>query len=1100
MHQLRRPVAVVAFPKGVTQLRRGDRAALHLGHQVVDQLGELAPVDDALRTVGVGGVLDRLEQDALERPTVLAVDAADPLLDPRQDGNGRLQPGLALFALGKCAAVARRLDRDAVGFELQVQLLAGVVQVHAVARDLDRPVALGQVPQGLDRIVQHVQLAERQRVHGLGVVGGLFDHRHHCVVGGRVVLAHGLHVLARLLAGGGLDAVGREHGARGVHDVGVAALLDDLVVLAPDDPGEELADAHALGLGGQQLFHRSVVQQLVALGLGGLLGLAGCGGLGPFARGPALRRGVAPHSALDVAQRGPVDHVGREALGGPHQHADGDLAAGGVHLPGVLPACQHVGLAAQLGGQGLRPCLVVHGFVGSGLDRALVDQLAVLLQHPALGQALDRIPAVAEGLDGLHHRLDGLVAEAVRDRGHVGVVRVCLAQRPGVGPVPLDHGHLDLGVHLALGALDEATLGQALQLLAGLGLLGRHHLLLDGRARGVLGRLALGLPLAAPAFQLDVHGQCVERFLRAHLRGLVDLHRGLGDDILADFLGLFLQLGDDLVARGDRPLEHGHRALAQCVRCVGRCGVVRHQARDLLRLGDLLVGGQHPVHHPADVVVQRHAGSARLVGQELLDRAVGRRQPGREPAHHRRQLFARGLALHHVLLDAFSPALVVLPLLVQRHAAPGGQVGHAKPLQDLGHVVGDLRRRAWLAGHVGHYLQEEVPGLVEPGGQVRVGVEHQLQGVRVERAPGLLAQDARVVGVERAVVADGGLDLLRLEGDGQGLALVSEHHTVMAAAFGEFHDRVAVVVKVVCQRNPLLVDFNGGVGVEGVGIRFERQWFLDRQIDRHDVRPGARLIAFLDAHPCRSELAFGVSVARRAGRAAGEEKPFLVHAKVVADVVGVEGVKVLVGAVIHHQRLAVGVDHLALVEPRIELRGLRLVGGLLRRAWGERAPGLLAQDARVVDIEGAVVAGGGLDVGRIPHCDRVLEHRVVYAAPAVRSCCLFGPRPPMLVDVLRPLPIGEVAPPGVDLHHLALVVPRRRFSAVPEVDRRAQRPVLAAAEHFNLGPARRAVVKDHRGAGPVDHGRVLAGFAEPGLKRGGVHADWLACVQHLAGA
>ena len=347
MQQLRVADPVVALAEGVVELRRCDQALGEGGgHRVHQRLVALA-VDHPVGTVAVGGLLHRLEHQLGEG----AAHALCPLLHPTQDRAGVLQLAGELLARGHRPGVAGHGVGHADLLHAVLQLGLGVLDVEQVAVDLHLAGALGQVPHGLDLLVQATQLVHGQRIERLGQVecalhGGLQCREH----GGVVLLDQG-QVLERGLAGLRCHPVGGQHGACCVDHVGVAPLLDHLLVVVLDDALEEGEVLAHLGLGVDRGLGGGVVQHLVLLGLDRLLGLTLGGGLGPALARAALGGGVLPGLRLQVFERGAGDHIRGELLGRLDQGVDRDPAALRVHLPGVRARVQHLGLGAQLGGK-----------------------------------------------------------------------------------------------------------------------------------------------------------------------------------------------------------------------------------------------------------------------------------------------------------------------------------------------------------------------------------------------------------------------------------------------------------------------------------------------------------------------------------------------------------------------------------------------------------------------------------------------------------------------------------------------------------------------------------------------------------------------------
>ena len=206
----------------------------------------------------------------------------------------------------------------------------------------------------------------------------------------------------------------------------------------------------------------------------------------------------------------------------------------------------------------------------------------------------------------------------------------------------------------------------------------------------------------------------------------------------------------------------------------------RHHRARLLGDLDLLGRGQHAVEHAAHVIVQRaRLGVAR---EKILDALVDVDEPGAELLERALQFDARGPAFEQVGFERLRRALVEAALFLEGQHAPRlqlliGRAGEAVPAQQGRCIVDDLllAGRALRAGQeVGRerqvVLEEVVGALMEERGQVgplqqadRVGVRGE-GAARGGAAVGLV-EDVRVVRVEGAAVAGGGLDLLGAESD-----------------------------------------------------------------------------------------------------------------------------------------------------------------------------------------------------------------------------------------------------------------------------------------------------------------------------------------------
>ena len=185
-------------PEGVVQLGGGDHALLEAGGHALDQLDELGAVRGTVGTVAVGSGLDRLEHQAQERATELAVFGFCPLLHPAQEGPKELHALLEGLGRGDGTRLAGDGQRHADHVQLVHQLLLGFFQVHQVAVHLHLPAALAQVPDGTDLVAQTPQLLHREVLDGFGVGQGGFNRRAQRLVHGRVVVLQHLHVLVGL--------------------------------------------------------------------------------------------------------------------------------------------------------------------------------------------------------------------------------------------------------------------------------------------------------------------------------------------------------------------------------------------------------------------------------------------------------------------------------------------------------------------------------------------------------------------------------------------------------------------------------------------------------------------------------------------------------------------------------------------------------------------------------------------------------------------------------------------------------------------------------------------------------------------------------------
>ena len=221
-----------------------------------------------------------------------------------------------------------------------------------------------------------------------------------------------------------------------------------------------------------------------------------------------------------------------------------------------------------------------------------------------------------------------------------------------------------------------------------------------------------------------------------------------------------------------------------------------------VRLGELLLGGEHRLHGPQRlglrnrVLAGHHAveHAAHLWRQErqvtaelgpirrvhvVADVAVRSAHPLGEAAEDAFHLLARCLAVEQVDLERPRERLVMWRLLGQRHRVPRRHVFHAEPVEHGLHVGDRLGRGVLLRCKVHHHGQERMAELVQHGAGVGVGGQRDGEAGGVEGAFGGLAEDVGVRGVEGAAVVDG-LDLLGAEGDEHPMAGAVVHHSPAA--------------------------------------------------------------------------------------------------------------------------------------------------------------------------------------------------------------------------------------------------------------------------------------------------------------------------------
>ena len=411
-------------------------------------------------------------------------------------------------------------------------------------------------------------------------------------------------------------------------------------------------------------------------------------------------------------------------------------------------------------------------------------------------------------------------------------------------------------LRLELGPIDAAQLGHGHEERVERGI---DHLRVGLRARE-LGQAVVGGQLAGEELPGAIDG------LAQYLAARFHLH------LPAQRCGLFLQALECARARAGQPLHVAHatgaeiflrglgRILAE--RLVGgelilghagllRAGKERHQAARLLGGLDRLVGGQHAVEHAAHVVGERARG--RVAREEVLDAAIHVQQPGAEPAEHRLQLDARGIAFGQVQLEGLGELLVIGALFLEVERAPLVQVAQAEPLHQRLHVaqhaalaLGELVGVVGLhAGrHVGHHFEEEVAGLVQEGREIgrlqqgdRVGcgVEAAARGGRAGRSlrAGELMQDVRVARVVGAAVSGGGLDLLGAGGNHHRFGLAVERRRRVP-----HDDSVKALVQRIQERLPGAIGwrFDQRQHAAAVAPPLDNFRVLQRYIDGHDVR------------------------------------------------------------------------------------------------------------------------------------------------------------------------------------------------------------------------------------------------------------------------
>ena len=342
--------AVAGVAERVAQLWRVDGTAWHGRADGFHQLGELLAVCRARCAVAVGCVLHRLEYQTQERTAELAVQALGPLLDAGQDGLGELQLDACLLAGRDRAALAGDRQRDAHGVHARDQFVGCVLDVQQVAVHFHLAAALGQVPHGLQFVVQAAQFLHGHLGQRLGVVHSTLHAGLQRAVHGGVVLGDQFHVLQRTLLQARGHVVGRQDGAHGVDHIGIAALVHQLLVAVLRDLAEELHDLLGFGLRFVQRLHRGVVQHLVALGCHRSLGVGLGRGLLPALASLGFSSPVLGGCALQVFHLAPCCQVGRELFGRLGQCVDGDLAAVAGRAC-LLAGVEHVGLRLELGGQ-----------------------------------------------------------------------------------------------------------------------------------------------------------------------------------------------------------------------------------------------------------------------------------------------------------------------------------------------------------------------------------------------------------------------------------------------------------------------------------------------------------------------------------------------------------------------------------------------------------------------------------------------------------------------------------------------------------------------------------------------------------------------------
>ena len=491
--------AVVPAPEGVVELGCGDEGLGHRGLDHIDQCLELAPIDQTVGAVAVGGDLDGLEDEPQERTAEGAVLCLGPLLDAAQDRRGLLQPvPFADLGIGQRTLLAGQHVGDPDVLHPSVKLIGQILEIQQIAVDLHLPGALGQMPEGLQLVGEpphllHRELAEGLRVGQRGVHAG-GDHGVHR----RIVLLHELEVLHRPLARARRDAVDAQDRAHGVHHVGVTAALDQFLVVALGDLAEELDRSAHLGLRIEQCAHGLVVQELVFLRLHGSLCVALLRGRLPGSAGTGLGGTVQVDRILQLAHRAPGCEVCAKCPRGLDQGVHGDRATAGIGATRGLAGVHRLVLGLQFCGQCPCSCLVVHGLVGGSLQRLLRGHVTVALQHAPIDLGLDRLVHRAERRDGGRHLLDRGVARGIRDRGDLGIA-LCAVFVPHLADRARSD-HLGLGLelphHLGQHALAQLArlLGELLQELgAGVqGPLQRAHAALLQALKGFVCGIKLG--------------------------------------------------------------------------------------------------------------------------------------------------------------------------------------------------------------------------------------------------------------------------------------------------------------------------------------------------------------------------------------------------------------------------------------------------------------------------------------------------------------------------------------------------------------------------------------------------------------------------------
>jgi len=134
-------------------------------------------------------------------------------------------------------------------------------------------------------------------------------------------------------------------------------------------------------------------------------------------------------------------------------------------------------------------------------------------------------------------------------------------------------------------------------------------------------------------------------------------------------------------------------------------------------VGDLLVGGDQPVEHAPDVVID--------LDVQTGDGPVNADHPRLEGREGRLQGGGRRLALHEIRLSGTGEHLVMLGLDLGKEVglveiARLGIEIDAEPVQHALEVVADLLRRIQHGGVLHHLLEPEVARLMEHGRQVAV--------------------------------------------------------------------------------------------------------------------------------------------------------------------------------------------------------------------------------------------------------------------------------------------------------------------------------------------------------------------------------------------